>query len=438
MSHEDAYELERQRIIKENLALLESLGLGGNSINNHNVLKPKHSSSSSSKRPALAKRTSSRSSTRLKRESTAGTDSPLRRSARNVGRDQKTPGTARPVVRHQRRLSDFIVDDDEDDSHLKQRTGEGLGKGVALARLHNPKQFGSIPDVPVGKAWPLRAGASMDSIHAPLVACISGNPTVGAWSVCFSGGYEDNIDLGESFVLTGAGGRDLKGNGKNLRTAEQSFDQSFEHAMNGALKRSSETGKPVRVVRGYKTDSEWAPLEGESTRLPVLSSIRLLSKPCLYSRSSALDTLRSSLGYRYDGLYKVTSARLIPSSVTGYKVCTFQFKRLPRQPPIPRRSDVVEEETGGDVEMQSGTVGSRPGSKAGSGSGSEAAELDEVDELALGPIAKLDPAPAPAIAPVSRRYSTRTQGPVLPNPPSALAIPPVTKRYSTRSARARP
>jgi hypothetical protein len=149
----------------------------------------------------------------------------------------------------------------------------------------------------------------------------------------------------------------------------------------------------------------------------------------------------SSLGYRYDGLYKVTSARLIPSSVTGYKVCTFQFKRLPRQPPIPRRSDVVEEETGGDVEMQSEAAGSRPGSKAGSGSGSEAAELDEVDELALGPVTVLEPAPAPAPAPavasVSRRYSTRTQGPVLPNPPSALAIPPVSKRYSTRSARAR-
>ena len=431
MSHEDAYELERQRIIKENLALLESLGLGGN------TLKPKHSSSSTSKRPALAKRTSSRSSTRLKRESTiAGAESSLRRSARNVGRDQKTPGT-RPVVRHQRRLSDFIVDDDEDDSHLKQRTGEGLGKGVALARLHNPKQFGSIPDVPVGKAWPLRAGASMDSIHAPLVACISGNPTVGAWSVCFSGGYEDNIDLGESFVLTGAGGRDLKGNGKNLRTAEQSFDQSFEHAMNGALKRSSETGKPVRVVRGYKTDCEWAPLEGESTRLAVLSSFLLLSKPCLHSRSYVPDPSCSSSGYRYDGLYKVTSARLIPSSVTGYKVCTFEFKRLPRQPPIPRRSDVVEEETGGDVEMQSGAAGSRPGSKAGSGSGSEAAELDEVDELALGPIAELEPAPAPAEAPVSRRYSTRALGPVAVNPPSALAIPPVTRRYSTRSARAR-
>jgi hypothetical protein len=87
--------------------------------------------------------------------------------------------------------------------------------------------------------------------------------------------------------------------------------------------------------------------------------------------------------------------------------------------------------------MQSGAAELRPGSKAGSGSGSEAAELDEVDELALGPIAELEPAPAPAIAPVSRRYSTRALGPVAVNPLSALAIPPVTRRYSTRSARAR-
>lgn len=105
---------------------------------------------------------------------------------------------------------------------------------------------------------------------------------------------------------------------------------------------------------------------------------------------------------------------------------------------------MVEEETGGDVEMEltSGS-GPRSESKAGSGSasvsasgsGSEAAELDEVDELALGPVTVLEP--APAIAPFSRRYSTRTQGPVLPIAVTAMAIPPVSKRYSTRSARSR-
>jgi len=244
MDSEDPYELERQRIIKENQALLESLGLGVVSTHEPQVKVVV------SKRPVTEPRTASRSSARI---STIVVKSAIRTSTRIITGSERGE-RARP-------LRDFIREESED--HLLLRNGEGLGRGVALARLHNPKRFGSIPNVPLFKSWPLRAGASMDSIHAPLVACISGNPVDGAWSVCFSGGYEDNKDRGESFVLTGAGGRDLKGNGKNLRTAGQSFDQSFDHAMNGALKRSSETGKVVRVVRGYKTDSDYAPVEGE-------------------------------------------------------------------------------------------------------------------------------------------------------------------------------
>lgn len=250
MDAEDPYELERQRIIRENQALLESLGLGVNH------LPIKRTSTPIKQRPQV-KKTPSRTSARISSSSSV----PTRRSVRT----NADPLNVQPSRRVERRgpLSDFVVEGSDDEEHLKQRHGEGLGKGVALARKHNPKRFGSIPDVPVGKAWPLRAGASMDAIHAPLVACISGNPVQGAWSICFSGGYEDNVDKGTSFVLTGAGGRDLKGNGKNLRTANQSFNQSFAHPMNGALKRSAETGKPVRVVRGYKTDSEWAPMAGE-------------------------------------------------------------------------------------------------------------------------------------------------------------------------------
>lgn len=45
--------------------------------------------------------------------------------------------------------------------------------------------------------------------------------------------------MGDMFTYTGAGGRDLKGtakNPKNLRTAAQTFDQSFDHVNNAALK----------------------------------------------------------------------------------------------------------------------------------------------------------------------------------------------------------
>lgn len=52
-----------------------------------------------------------------------------------------------------------------------------------------------------------------------------------------------SVDLGVAFTYTGCGGRDLKGtkqNPKNLRTAPQTFDQSFDWSFNAALKvRSS-------------------------------------------------------------------------------------------------------------------------------------------------------------------------------------------------------
>jgi E3 ubiquitin-protein ligase UHRF1 len=40
-----------------------------------------------------------------------------------------------------------------------------------------------------------RKGCSVDAIHAPLVAGISGGPK-GAFSVALSGGYEDDVDEG--------------------------------------------------------------------------------------------------------------------------------------------------------------------------------------------------------------------------------------------------
>ena len=60
------------------------------------------------------------------------------------------------------------------------------------------------------------------------------------------------------------GGRDLKGtanNPKNLRTAPQSCDQKLSRG-NAALVKSVETKIPVRVIRGYKLPSPFAPDEG--------------------------------------------------------------------------------------------------------------------------------------------------------------------------------
>lgn len=214
-----------------------------------------------------------------------------RRSARNAGKkvDYEKTRVVEPLYVKKRR---------EADPELGP-AGREDGR-----RIHDPKTFGYIPGIEVGTWWEGRKGCSVDAVHAPLVAGISGGPK-GAYSVALSGGYEDDVDLGYAFTYTGSGGRDLKGTKakpKNLRTAPQSSDQTFENAFNKALQISAKTKKPVRVIRGFKLHSRYAPTEG----------------------------------YRYDGLYTVERAwqerGLNPH---GYLVCKFALKRLPGQPPLP-------------------------------------------------------------------------------------------------------
>ncbi|RPD82575.1 hypothetical protein L226DRAFT_549286 [Lentinus tigrinus ALCF2SS1-7] len=190
----------------------------------------------------------------------------------------------------------------------KARAGMQGTPRETMIRKYDPKTYGAIPGVPIGSWWETREACSRDAIHAPWVAGISAGPQ-GAYSVALSGGYEDDIDLGEAFTFTGSGGRDLKGtktNPKNLRTAPQSCDQDFDNNYNKALLRSSETKKPVRVIRGYKLDSPYAPAEG----------------------------------YRYDGLYTVEKAwREKGLNPKGYLVCKFALKRIAGQAPLPVGND---------------------------------------------------------------------------------------------------
>ncbi|KAH9977603.1 PUA-like domain-containing protein [Lactifluus volemus] len=215
----------------------------------------------------------------------------LRRSSRNAGKTQ--PDYQGELQTRLPRLVTTKVGVDHD-REPNQRSGK---------RIHDPKTFGHIPGIPVGTWWETREDCSADAIHAPWVAGISGSPQ-GAYSVALSGGYEDDVDMGECFTFTGSGGRALKGtkaNPKNLRTAPQSTDQSFENPFNKALKISSETRKPVRVIRGYKLNSPYAPSEG----------------------------------YRYDGLYKVEKAWMEKGlNDGGFLVCKFIFRRVPGQPPL--------------------------------------------------------------------------------------------------------
>uniref|UniRef100_A0A8C8RYH5 E3 ubiquitin-protein ligase UHRF n=1 Tax=Pelusios castaneus TaxID=367368 RepID=A0A8C8RYH5_9SAUR len=155
------------------------------------------------------------------------------------------------------------------------------GKGMACVgrtrecTIVPSNHYGPIPGVPVGTMWKFRVQVSESGVHRPHVAGIHGRSNDGAYSLVLAGGYEDDIDHGNSFTYTGSGGRDLSG---NKRTAEQSCDQKLTNmnralALNcnaaindkdGAEAKDWRAGKPVRVVRNVKggKHSKYAPLDG--------------------------------------------------------------------------------------------------------------------------------------------------------------------------------
>ncbi|KAJ3494109.1 hypothetical protein NLJ89_g10879 [Agrocybe chaxingu] len=169
----------------------------------------------------------------------------------------------------------------------------------------NPCRFGEIPEFPVGSMWPGRRELCDDGIHANLTKGIHGRGQEGAFSVVLSGGYEDDVDLGEEFTYTGQGQAvtswtfslpQLRAPGGQARRepgvkwdSKQITDQEWKFG-NLALQTSSNTKEPVRVIRGHKLRSEFAPAEG----------------------------------YRYDGLYTVEEATMKVGK-SGHAVCLFRF-----------------------------------------------------------------------------------------------------------------
>ena len=161
--------------------------------------------------------------------------------------------------------------DEEDDFDSDEEEFEGVSKRKRKMPSTGPRPkiivpkdrinfYGAVPDIPIGKIWDMRIACCADGVHRPTVAGIHAGPE-GAYSIALSGGYEDDVDLGDCFTYTGEGGRALKGTKaqpKNLRTAPQSKDQELTKG-NLALSLNVTSRKPVRVIRGYKLDNEFAP-----------------------------------------------------------------------------------------------------------------------------------------------------------------------------------
>lgn len=165
--------------------------------------------------------------------------------------------------------------------------------------------FGEVPAVPVGSAFRDRESLSKAGVHRPNQGGIGGRQGVGADSIVVSGGYQDDEDLGDLIIYTGQGGRD--GN-TGLQVADQELTRG-----NLALARSCDEGLPVRVVRGAGGDPTFSP----------------------------------SHGYRYDGLYFVTSY-WSQAGTHGFRIWRFRLERNPADQdvspsasPLPAGDDTV-------------------------------------------------------------------------------------------------
>jgi len=158
-----------------------------------------------------------------------------------------------------------------------------------------PSNYGHL-NLQVGQTWDTRVECSRSGAHAPSVSGISrGTGGLPAFSVVLSGGYEDDIDEGETFLYTGIGGQaDVY-----RESGPQVGHQTMDHADNRSLQLSAITGEPVRVIRGKNLKSQYAPASG----------------------------------YRYDGLYQVIEAYM-DTGKSGYMICRFKFVRLPGQPSL--------------------------------------------------------------------------------------------------------
>ncbi|KAF9481401.1 hypothetical protein BDN70DRAFT_876367 [Pholiota conissans] len=318
-----AYEKRRLENIKKNQELLASLGFGLDRPTLEPIEKRHKKPSAPRKRKIEHESPLSEeeeevqgAETKAPRVQLSDTapESAVRRSSRNAGK----------VVDYNKEIIKGSPVPVAYSSGVKNAENAGpLGSEAGSKRIHDPKQYGHIPGIEVGTWWESRQGCSADAVHAPWVGGISGGAQ-GAHSVVISGGYEDDVDDGYLFTYTGSGGRALKGTKsapKNLRTAPQSSDQNFEHTFNRMLKKSCETKKPIRVVRGFKSQSKYAPSEG----------------------------------YRYDGLYIVEKAWIEPG-LKEYLVCKYAFKRLPGQPPLPVRATDIDETSEEDNVKEDETI----------------------------------------------------------------------------------
>ncbi|PBL03922.1 hypothetical protein ARMGADRAFT_1157941 [Armillaria gallica] len=167
-------------------------------------------------------------------------------------------------------------------------------RGGCRKPVADPRTVGEMEGQPVGTRYLDWAAVLEAGVHGSLRRGIYSYKGT-ARSVILSDGYEEfNKDKGNRIRLCGEGGRSKDG-------TMQVKDQVYTHG-NKALQKTMELDQPVRVIRGYRLHSKYAP----------------------------------NNGFRYDGLYRVTVCYQ-KWDENGFKIIMFKLERLPDQLPIGTR-----------------------------------------------------------------------------------------------------
>jgi len=106
--------------------------------------------------------------------------------------------------------------------------------------------FGHIGSYRPGDLFANRLELSTRGLHRPRRAGVSGSQAEGSDSIVLAGAYEDDFCGEDEIIYSGSGGRDLQ-------TGRQVTDQEMT-GRNLALRRSQETGRPVRVFQRVTHD----------------------------------------------------------------------------------------------------------------------------------------------------------------------------------------
>lgn len=113
--------------------------------------------------------------------------------------------------------------------------------------------YGAIHGVPVGARFRNRRVLYDARVHRDIRRGICGGTDSkrGAESVALSGGYEDDLDLGQIIYFTGIGSRDNSGR----LIADQGFTE-----LNRSLAVNVDTGQVIRVARAVAGEFEYSGL----------------------------------------------------------------------------------------------------------------------------------------------------------------------------------